>query len=368
MICHNIWIDQHKTCLIMVGLPGRGKSFISKQLKRYLDWVGFSCQIFNSGEYRRKRVQEEMDQSFFNPKNLECFLIRENINEMLVHEIIEWLDRDEKIAIYDATNVTVQRRAKIHHKFSQHNVKCLFIESICNDPTILSHTVNVVKIKSPDYVEKDSNFARKDFTERVEHYKGIYTTINNTGEENQYSYIKIIDGGIQYESRNLKWNHSKILRVLMNQKMDKTTIYICRNGQTEFSLSEKIGGNAELTGDGHIFSEKLQSFFKETDDQNFVVFTSVLNRAMMTAHKLPFKKVSTPLLNEINAGLCDSMNTCEIRHKYPHVCTNRKMDKFNYRYPNGEVTRPFTFVLLRYLLPIRIIVVGIRTMQERDRG
>ena len=38
----------------MVGLPARGKSFISKKIERFLSWRGDEVQIFNVGERRRK--------------------------------------------------------------------------------------------------------------------------------------------------------------------------------------------------------------------------------------------------------------------------------------------------------------------------
>lgn len=37
----------------MVGLPARGKSYITKKLARYLNWLQHDCKIFNVGERRR---------------------------------------------------------------------------------------------------------------------------------------------------------------------------------------------------------------------------------------------------------------------------------------------------------------------------
>ncbi len=46
----------HKhTVVVMVGLPARGKTFVSKKLVRYLNWIGIRSKVFNVGEYRRKR-------------------------------------------------------------------------------------------------------------------------------------------------------------------------------------------------------------------------------------------------------------------------------------------------------------------------
>lgn len=37
----------------MVGLPARGKSYITKKIQRYLSWQQHDCQIFNVGNRRR---------------------------------------------------------------------------------------------------------------------------------------------------------------------------------------------------------------------------------------------------------------------------------------------------------------------------
>jgi 6-phosphofructo-2-kinase/fructose-2,6-biphosphatase 2 len=38
----------------MVGLPARGKSYIARQISKYLNWLGVHTELFNAGEYRRK--------------------------------------------------------------------------------------------------------------------------------------------------------------------------------------------------------------------------------------------------------------------------------------------------------------------------
>ena len=35
-------------------MPARGKSYISKKIYRFLNWLGFNTQVFNVGNYRRK--------------------------------------------------------------------------------------------------------------------------------------------------------------------------------------------------------------------------------------------------------------------------------------------------------------------------
>lgn len=42
-----------KLVIVMVGLPARGKSYITKKITRYLNWLQHDTRIFNVGERRR---------------------------------------------------------------------------------------------------------------------------------------------------------------------------------------------------------------------------------------------------------------------------------------------------------------------------
>ena len=42
----------------MVGLPARGKSFISRKISRFLQWRGLQVEIFNVGKYCREPIPD----------------------------------------------------------------------------------------------------------------------------------------------------------------------------------------------------------------------------------------------------------------------------------------------------------------------
>jgi 6-phosphofructo-2-kinase len=42
-----------KLVIVMVGLPARGKSYVTKKIARYLNWLQHDTRIFNVGERRR---------------------------------------------------------------------------------------------------------------------------------------------------------------------------------------------------------------------------------------------------------------------------------------------------------------------------
>ena len=58
-------------CIVMVGLPARGKTYVSHKLCRYLNWLGYEAKTFNVGEYRRKCVGTDMSHEFFSMQNEE---------------------------------------------------------------------------------------------------------------------------------------------------------------------------------------------------------------------------------------------------------------------------------------------------------
>lgn len=60
---------KHRLMLVMVGLPARGKSFISRKLCRYLNWMGYTSKVFNLGNYRRENLGAFHTHEFFDPDN-----------------------------------------------------------------------------------------------------------------------------------------------------------------------------------------------------------------------------------------------------------------------------------------------------------
>ncbi|EHB01080.1 6-phosphofructo-2-kinase/fructose-2,6-biphosphatase 4 [Heterocephalus glaber] len=64
------------TLIVMVGLPARGKTYISKKMTRYLNWIGVPTREFNVGQYRRDMVKTYKSFEFFLPDNEEGLKIR----------------------------------------------------------------------------------------------------------------------------------------------------------------------------------------------------------------------------------------------------------------------------------------------------
>lgn len=75
----------------MVGLPARGKSYISSKLARYLSWRGCKTRVFNVGQARRQRIARPgSTASFFNPQNETAAEMREQIARDVFNEMLSW--------------------------------------------------------------------------------------------------------------------------------------------------------------------------------------------------------------------------------------------------------------------------------------
>ncbi|MES1918705.1 hypothetical protein MHBO_000627 [Bonamia ostreae] len=86
--------ESSKLIIILVGLPARGKSYISHKLSNFLNWRGHSCRVFNVGQYRRTEMSDEPRQNadFFSDKNSKNVEKRNIIALKVLEVAITWLN------------------------------------------------------------------------------------------------------------------------------------------------------------------------------------------------------------------------------------------------------------------------------------
>ncbi|XP_025740772.1 6-phosphofructo-2-kinase/fructose-2,6-bisphosphatase 4 isoform X1 [Callorhinus ursinus] len=325
------------TLIVMVGLPARGKTYISKKLTRYLNWIGVPTREFNVGQYRRDMVKTYKSFEFFLPDNEEGLKIRKQCALAALCDVRRFLSEEGgHVAVFDATNTTRERRATIFNFGEQNGYKTFFVESICVDPEVIAANIVQVKLGSPDYVNHDSDKATEDFMRRIECYENSYESLDEDLDRD-LSYIKIMDVGQSYVvNRVADHIQSRIVYYLMNIHVTPRSIYLCRHGESELNLKGRIGGDPGLSPRGREFARSLAQFIRDQNIKDLKVWTSQMKRTIQTAEALGVPYEQWKVLNEIDAGVCEEMTYEEIQDHYPLEFALRDQDKYRYRYPKGE--------------------------------
>ncbi len=328
-------IDQDPLVVALVGLPARGKSYTGRKVSRYLKWLGYRTKVFNVGEYRRERVGAQQTHEFFDPDNSEGLAARRELALEALADMVEWFRDGGQIAIYDATNSTRARRELLRMCCDRIGIRMLFIELVCDDPSLVEANIRATKLGSPDYQGVDPEQATTDFRARISHYEAAYEQV---GDE-EGSYLRIVDAGRQIVASQVDgYLPSRLVYFLMNIHLTIRPILLTRHGESISNISGRIGEDLGLAPRGERYARSLaawvHSHFREEDE--LVVWTSSLRRTIRTAEVLGLPFTSWRALDEIDAGECDGMTYAEIENGKPEEYFARAQDKLNYRYPRGE--------------------------------
>ncbi|XP_004070964.2 6-phosphofructo-2-kinase/fructose-2,6-bisphosphatase 2 [Oryzias latipes] len=332
------YMTNSPTMIVMVGLPARGKTYMSKKLTRYLNWIGVPTKVFNLGVYRRKAVRAYKSYDFFRHDNEEAMTIRKQCALVALQDVKAYLnDEGGQIAVFDATNTTRERRELILNFANDNSYKVFFVESLCDDPDVIAENIMEVKVSSPDYPESGSDGVMQDFLKRIECYKVTYQPLDPDDHDKNLSLIQVINVGRRFlVNRVQDYIQSKIVYYLMNIHVHSHSIYICRHGESLHNVEGLLGGDSELSERGKQFAVALRGFIEEHKLSDLKVWTSQLRRTIQTAEELGVHYEQWKILNEIDAGVCEEMSYKMIEEKYPKEFLMRDQDKYLYRYPGGE--------------------------------
>ncbi|KAH9967908.1 bifunctional phosphatase [Russula dissimulans] len=363
--------SEAKIVLAMVGLPARGKSYLSNKLTRYLKWLEYDVKVFNVGQLRRSRAKQKREQSgvkedhtasYFSHNNAEATRLREQLATDSLEMLIQWLRDGGNVGVHDATNSTKERRASIEQRVAkEEGMTLIFLESICDDPAVIAANVGLkVSMGDPDYKDMSPETAKRDFLRRIKEYEAVYETIT----EPSLSYFKIINVGDQVTVCRIHgYLQSRIAFYLMNLHLKPRSIFFSRHGESQFNVEAKIGGDSDLSERGLRYARALPDLIRDNiGDAALTVWTSTLKRTIQTAQELPYPKLTWKSLDELDAGVCDGMTYEEIERAYPEDFANRDDDKFNYRYRGGESYRDVVLRLEPVIMELErqenVLVVG----------
>ncbi|XP_053310363.1 6-phosphofructo-2-kinase/fructose-2,6-bisphosphatase 2 isoform X1 [Spea bombifrons] len=332
------YMTNSPTLIVMTGLPARGKTYMSKKLTRYLNWIGVPTKVFNLGAYRREVVRSYKSYEFFRHDNAAAMRIRKQCALIALEDVKLYLTEEGgQIAVFDATNTTRERRDMILNFAKGNSFKVFFVESECDDPEVIAANIMEVKVSSPDYPEINRENVMDDFLKRIECYKVTYEPLDPDSYDKDHSLIKVINVGQRFlVNRVQDYIQSKIVYYLMNIHVQPRTIYLCRHGESDCNVAGRIGGDSGLSPQGKQFAQALRKFIEEQEIVDLKVWTSQLKRTIQTAECLGVDYEQWKILNEIDGGVCEEMTYKEIEEKYPEEFAARDQDKYLYRYPGGE--------------------------------
>ncbi|TWU74137.1 hypothetical protein ED733_005421 [Metarhizium rileyi] len=313
-----------KLVIVMVGLPARGKSYITKKLQRFLSWQQHESRIFNVGNRRRNAAgikasahaqfatkpqrldppveaatillngvpanrdippdqaeptafnlngtndesKQEVDQSakFFDPSNEKASAMRNQVAMETLDELLDYLlNQGGAVGILDATNSTIKRRQQVVGRIREREPKLgiLFIESICRDPHLLEANMRL-KLSGPDYRNKDPMKSLEDFRARVTAYASAYVPLGEYEEDNDLQYIQMVDVGRKLIQHRLKgFLSGGISTYLSSFNLSPRQIWITRHGQSLDNELGKLGGDSVLTERGHCYGLALYRFMTQ---------------------------------------------------------------------------------------------------------
>ena len=331
-----------KLCIIMIGLPARGKSLMAERLREGLSADGLQACVFNNGNLRRASLGYMSGAaSFYHPDNEEGRMLREKIASDNMQLAREFLRGDGQVAILDATNGSRSRRAFLEQELA--GIPILYVECVNDDPELLELSIKR-KARLPEFGGLTRGEAVRSFRQRIEYYERIFVPLSR---DNEKSYVRIgtLDNRIleEHGCDGVPF-YIQIRDILVSDWI--RNMFLVRHSQSAYNVEGRIGGDSPLTPRGVRQAEALSRHFKNINIP--YIFTSTRLRSGMTAAPLledhpDSQVIALQELDEIDAGICDSMTYEEIRGKMPEEYAARARNKYDYIYPGGE-----GYVTLRY--------------------
>ncbi|CAJ1396300.1 unnamed protein product [Effrenium voratum] len=383
-------IVEQKVVIAMVGLPARGKSYISKAIVRYLNFLGCPTRLFNAGNLRRQCGKSGVEASFFDSHNEEAKRLRDELAMDCLDQVLDFLEakgRATAVGILDATNTTTERRRMVREKVLQRaGIRLVFLESLCDDKDILQHNYDL-KLGNADYKGMSADQALKDFMNRVNQYAEVYEPVQDDECNSRCGYIKLINAGeklICHRCRS-KDDEYGVLRyifgLMCSINLGHRCIMLAMVGETEHDRRGILGGDSELTELGLQHANAVAGLVAERErvaGKPVLVMCGTLTRHLQTVEALKAVACSdsgrtsrTVLklqrLNELCAGALDSHSYKELQELYPEEYDARQRDKLNYRYPGvgGESYQDVVFRLTYLVLRLEQVMGNVLVICDK---
>jgi len=271
-----------KYIIIMVGLPARGKSFLSKKLNSLFTFLGIGSEIFNLGSYRRKSSAVLFDSYYFAPDNLQAKSEREQFARLALEDALEFLRTPyNHVAIYDGTNLSRDRREFLRSVLAEKRVKTIWIQMECSNKDIISQNVIKSKLDLQDYsFIQDKSLVYSDFMRRIEEYqKSALPILQQEMDDNPLeSFIFIREMGLEIEfniSQDTNLEYLKLDSYLLKTYSGKVKVKVklIHNSQNEadsIKTKSKHDSQTEISDEESIRIIELENEDLETESKRRV--------------------------------------------------------------------------------------------------
>ncbi|KAK7201157.1 6-phosphofructo-2-kinase/fructose-2,6-biphosphatase-1-like protein [Novymonas esmeraldas] len=355
--------------VVMVGLPGRGKTYVAEQIRRYFQWNGLTCAIFSHQACRRRveRAMAEradgddaaaaMDAS--SPSGVAELEYR--VSKELAHDLTKFIWKTSGVAILDGTQTTHARRQSLLRAIRDtrriNMRRVVFVEVVITDAEAIHRNILRVKEMFPkvpeDFVER--------YYEVMAQHEAVYKTLNPITDCDM-SYIRIEDAQSYSLNMITGWMPSRLAFMLHNLSQCPMNLYLTRAGEYVDMLSGRIGGNSRLTARGRAYSRAVFTFFQRElpPTTALTVMTSCAKRCTQTVHYFAeesIKRQTTPpatspppdgepalhcrvsyfpTLDDINHGDCEGQLLSDVLRTMPNTLQSMKADPYYTAWPNGE--------------------------------
>lgn len=373
-----------KICIIMVGLPGRGKTQRSEAITRYLRWLGVKAQVFHLGEFRRAIAGSkfEVTPSYFDGSDPKLSVLRTRVTDACFGAMVDFYSQGGQVAVYDAINGSISERESLRARLKAYGIESLFVESLVTDERILARNIGDVRTYSPDYINRDPKEGLLHYLKNMEARVAKYESVI---EPNLLS-IKLVNDGERCIVNNgpLGYLLNRVLLFLLNVRPRRGSIFFARAGSTgvpdetyrdDSDLSEKGMIYARTLANtiiGYVSAKQLESaqnsvvdlqgvrryadpssrYFGSatasattslcgtpTEEAPLIVWTSARRKSIETGQ--PFKDAGVPvsnrsLLNLLNPGNLERSENLDELARNPAEWEAYQKDPYHHRFPRGE--------------------------------
>jgi Fructose-2,6-bisphosphatase len=365
-----------KICIVLAGLPGRGKTHLSVSLTRYLRWLGVKTHSFHLGNYRRANAEENLNHDLFipSPDTKKANEFRTKIVDECLNDVIGFFQKEGQVAIYDAVNALPEYRAELYEKFKALNIQVLFIESLVTDDTIIMKNMEEAARSSPDYKNWDYKKAYNDYCERINFLTPYYQEMGENDKD--LSYIKFINFGERIELHNSNYGYliNKVVFFLMNSRIKSGSVFFarCYKNSLDYSydppldetgleyaknLTNTLISHLKSQGKNYIKDIQLEkrpdppkrelsiderqpaAGVDGIDDDSLVIWTSVKQRTIETTQFFAIRNIKIRhriQLSQKNPGVVGTMSDEEILKTYPEEWKHFVKDLYHYRFSRAE--------------------------------